>query len=256
MKNIFATAASVFVLGLATPAMAQSSISRVDQLGVSNGVTVDQLGATAINDSTIKQGFDPSHFPSELNTAKVIQDGFNVLKNISIIDQDGNENDASSTQGGNGAVGDTNRSKIDQAGDNNKAWVVQGNAQLDNDSIVLQTGVGNLATADQGGTIEGNSNHNDSLITQSGNGNDARVHQGGGSSADNLSTITQQDSVGLGGGNIALVNQHGSSNNTSNLFQDGSLNNATISQNTAVEISNISILTQLGLGNTATVNQR
>ena len=255
MKNIFATAASIFVLGLSTPAMAQSSYSKVEQLGIANGVTVEQLGAGAINESTIKQGLDPSHFPSERNSAKVIQDGFNVLKNLSTIDQDGDDNFASSAQGGNGTGGDTNRSKIDQAGNNNKTWVVQGNAQLDNDSIVLQSGIGNLTTVDQGGP-EGESNHNDSLITQSGNGNAARVHQGGGSSSDNVSTITQQDSLGLGGGNIALVNQHGASNNTSTLLQDGSLNNATISQNTAVEISNISILTQLGLGNTANVNQR
>jgi trimeric autotransporter adhesin len=256
MKNIFAMAASILALSLATPAMAQSSLSTVDQIGIGNGVTVEQLGAAAINDSKIKQGLNPVDVPSELNTARVIQDGFNVLKNISTIDQDGFDNDASTTQGGNGTVGDINQSKIDQAGDNNTAWVVQGNAQLDNDSTVIQSGVGNLATADQGGTAEGNSNHNDSGITQLGDDNDARVHQGGSSLADNLSTVTQTDSFGLGGGNTALVNQHGSSDNDSIILQDGGLNGATISQSTAVEISNISILTQLGLGNLATVNQR
>lgn len=256
MKNIFATAASIFVLGLATPAMAQSSISRVDQLGISNGVTVDQLGATAINDSTIKQGLDPSHFPSELNTARVIQDGFNVLKNFSNIDQDGSSNDASATQGGNGVGGDTNRSTIDQTGTLNAAAVLQGNAQLNNDATIIQSGDSNYASAVQGGATEGNSNHNDSGITQLGESNDARVYQGGSAAADNISTITQKDSFGLGGDNTALVKQHGSANNDSVLFQDGSLNNATIIQNSAVEISNMSILTQLGLGNTATVNQR
>lgn len=256
VKNIFATAASIFVLGLATPATAQSSVSTVDQLGISNAVTVDQLGATAINDSKIKQGLDPSHFPSDNNVARVIQDGFNVLKNISIIDQDGSFNDATATQGGNGVGGDTNRSKIDQTGTYNAAAVMQGNAQLNNDATIIQSGDGNWASADQGGAAQGNSNHNDSGITQLGEGNDARVYQGGSSSADNISTITQTDSFGIGEGNNALVSQHGSANNDSTLSQDGSLNRATITQNSAVEISNISILTQLGLGNIATVNQR
>ena len=56
MKKIFATAASVLVLGLAAPAMAQSSTSSVSQIGSYNGANIDQIGTDAINNSTVRQG--------------------------------------------------------------------------------------------------------------------------------------------------------------------------------------------------------
>jgi trimeric autotransporter adhesin len=255
MKNLFATAASIFVLGFAVPALAQSSTSKVDQIGTNNGVTVDQIGITSVNDSKIKQGLDPANYSSSYNRATVTQDGSNVLKNTSKIDQDGYDNHATATQGGNGSGGDTNDSVIDQGGASNYVTVTQGNAQEDNDSRVKQSGTANWATVDQGGPAEGISFNNISLIDQSGYGNEAHVHQGGGGAADNFSKITQGDLYGLGGDNYALVNQHGLSDNESTILQDGTLNGATIDQNSAINVSNISILTQLGWSNSATVKQ-
>ena len=251
MKNIFATAASILVLGLAMPAMAQSSSSTVNQIGYYNGVSVNQIGTGAVNDSKIQQGLINNN--SAHNLADVQQNGYNIQTNKSEIGQDGIKNEAYVVQGGNGVGGDTNGSTIKQNGVKNVSSVTQANVEYDNKSGIVQNGIENLATVDQG-NILGNNLNNKSDISQSGYSNEAHVYQGGGLSVNN-SEIVQDDPLGFGGNNYAEVTQKGSSDNESHLFQHGSANWAYVTQDSAPGVFNDSVVTQTGIGNGANVFQ-
>jgi Curlin associated repeat len=202
MKNIFATAASVLVLGFAMPVLAQSNLSDVQQIGVEGQTaTVDQYGNLAINSSGIYQGL--YYGASAGNKAEVKQAGTKAIANNSIIFQDGYDNVAKVDQSGDGKDGDSNSSYISQYGSDNKVEVLQGDLVTDNTSWVSQYGEDNKAKVKQGGG-EGGNLVNYSSIDQSGAGNRATVEQGGNlESIANTSFVTQS-----GSGNTATVNQH------------------------------------------------
>lgn len=177
MKKLFATAASVLVLGLATPAMAQSSSSTIDQIGYSQDATVNQYGAGANNISAIEQGKNIAG--SNLNTVTTTQWGSNNIENYSTVKQDGVDNDASVIQSGDGWLNDYNWSLITQTGSENTASVSQSNLSLNNFSTIDQDGAKNLANVTQGGGI--NVLNNTSIINQNSTGfslgNTATVNQ-------------------------------------------------------------------------------
>jgi hypothetical protein len=268
MKNIFATAASVLVLGFAMPAMAQSNTSNAYQTGTSNNVDVEQLGFVAKNTSTIKQG--QYNGGSAENSARVLQKGKLGIKNDSTITQDGYRNTATALQGGENEFFtrpvDMNDSIITQNGDRNQAVVKQGEIDTNNVSRVDQGGNDHIARVTQGGERGDSSDvtapnqqgdnrgPNQSYITQRGNGHEAYVEQGG-AGAVNYSEIGQDDGFVVGGNNWAKVEQGGSSDNESHLFQHGAYNTATVTQNSAFGVTNDSTLSQTGYGNGATINQ-
>lgn len=250
MKIPFVTASLLLVIGSSVHAMAQSNTSTVEQLGFYNGIGVQQIGASAINDSIIHQGL--GKYGSAFNKANVYQDGVNVQRNESIITQDGISNYASATQGGDSLIGDQNISTINQDGQGNNATLVQGNAFHDNNSEITQFGAGNYANVYQKSSAMSENIENKSAVTQIGVGNRVDVYQGG-NFAHNDSEISQSDA--LGGFNYAYVAQGGSSNNESDVMQHGSLNQTSITQNSALGVDNTSTVTQTGIGNEARVWQ-
>lgn len=200
MKNLIATAVSVLALGFAAPAMAQTNSSTINQLGSSQTVNVDQIGAAANNSSTVSQGLNWGG--SADNTANIGQAGTVGMNNISNAIQDGWNNLLKLDQSGNGFDGDVNFSYTNQAGSDNQIEVVQGNLVTDNTSLIDQYGNDNVAKVQQGGGL-GENLINDSSIDQDGSANHATVHQGGAGVVSNSSFVAQG-----GGGNIANVNQH------------------------------------------------
>ena len=251
MKLRLATAASIIALTFASSAMAQSNTSNVTQYGETNGATIEQIGAGANNTSTVNQGVDNND--SALNTAEVDQDGTNVLKNDSIINQDGEGNSAVVSQGGSGVGIDYNDSFIDQNGNGNSANVTQGDLVLSNESTITQSGSQNTATVSQGGDEGVNLGPNLSTVEQIGFSNDAIVTQGG-LGAVNTSDV-YQNGDGIGGDNFASVDQGGSSINWSDIDQYGNLDSAMVIQNAGAGVINNSTVYQNGVGNMTTVNQ-
>lgn len=200
MKNLFATAASVLVLGFTVPAMAQTNTSTVNQQGLGQIADVDQIGTAANNSSTILQGLNGGG--SAGNKVHVDQTGTVSIENISAVVQDGIDNDAKINQNGNGFINDYNYSYAEQTGNDNKIEVIQGNVVTNNTSVIDQYGDNNKATVSQGGGNEGVNLTNYSNIDQDGNNNTATVDQGGAGVVSNTSYIAQS------GGNTANVNQH------------------------------------------------
>jgi hypothetical protein len=203
MKNLFATAASVFVLGFAMPAMAQSNNSTVNQLGSAQTATVDQIGTAANNDSVVWQGLNIGG--SSYNDADIDQTGTVNIENFSKLFQDGYYNTGKVDQGGNGNGGDYNNSYAVQNGTLNELKVFQGDLATNNNSFIDQNGNNNKSTVKQGGG-EGGNLVNLSTIDQDGYDNHATVEQGGANTVANTSTVIQQ-SFGYPG-NTATVNQH------------------------------------------------
>ena len=229
MKTLFATAASVFVLGFAMPAMAQSSTSTSYQSGT-GGQTIDvnQIGGGAANISNAYQGYyDPSSHDNEItvdqlgnggtaNTstafqdgsshiAKASQNGVNGVNNTSTITQSGTDHYADVNQFGGGS-GDSNGSTINQHGIHQSAEVIQADLFNDNVSLIDQYDKNNTARVEQGdllGAPVDFNNNNISTILQNGDGNDAQVYQGGASVTSNISGVTQ-----YGTDNSAIINQH------------------------------------------------
>ena len=203
MKNLFATAASVFVLGFAVPAMAQSNVSTVNQLGSAQTATVDQIGTAANNSSVVYQGLNVGG--SYGNSADVDQAGTVNIENYSTLIQDGYTNTAKIDQSGNGNLGDYNNSYATQNGSLNDIKVLQGDLATNNDSYIYQNGDYNTADVKQGGG-EGGNLVNLSVVDQDGYDNHATIEQGGTNTVANTSYVTQQ-SLGYPG-NTATVNQH------------------------------------------------
>ena len=206
MKNFFATAASVIVLGLAVPALADSNTSATYQNGTGGqSINVTQVGSAATNNSAVYQGY--YNATSHDNRARVEQLGSDATDNTSNVVQDGSFDKAHVHQQGSGVI---ISSSIGQSGSGNRARVNQdGSAGLNNSSSIGQVGDNNRADVMQTGI--GNSNK--SVISQSGSSHRATVKQGD-TYANNKSYVTQ-----FNDSNTATVNQGdvlGDGSNTNN----------------------------------------
>lgn len=203
--------------------LVNSNQSTIVQDGSGNAATVFQGGNPADPN-------DPSNGFVDDPTTDIVEgpQGVNTGDNVSTIDQIGNGNTASVSQGG--GAGAVNTSDIDQGDptdstNNNTAIVAQGGSSA-NDSKISQNGGSSLADVKQGGT-----------------------------DAENTSLITQTDLVAPGGANSADVTQTGSSDNDSIISQDGDLNVADVTQSGGLGAIYSSTINQAGAGNLATVVQ-
>ena len=248
MKNIFATAASVFVWGFAVPAMAGSSDSTVSQIGIANHVEVEQLqggSANNDNDSGVTQNGNSNY--------GYVNQGGNSIRNLSILNQIGDGNVADVDQVGDG--NDINDSFAQQTGNGNYARVNQGDLINNNKSELYQAGNYNGATVNQGGANGVNTGDNKSYVYQYENYDSVLVNQGG-AGAVNTSIIVQDlDDVLPAWGNYAQVTQNGSSTNISNAYQYGDNNDAYVAQGAASGVTNTSTIVQTGASNFTSVGQ-
>lgn len=246
MKNLFATVASILVLGLASSAMAQNkNTSNAFQTGIGNQGHIEQLqGALGTqNDSYLNQN-------GNYNYAKVKQGGTDDIVNDSDITQNGNGNYANVEQIGSGD-NDLNYSSVNQQGNGNAAVVRQGDIRNDNKSWIAQYGNNNSANVTQ----DGNAGANTSYVNQFENNDSAVVVQGG-DGALNTSTINQDLDAGITtAGNYAEVRQGGSSTNDSILGQYGDNNAAFVTQSSGSGVTNYSYANQNGTSNYVNVKQ-
>jgi hypothetical protein len=246
MKKLFATAASVLVLGLASSAMAQNKNTSISsQTGQGSQGHIEQIQGTAgtQNDSYLHQN-------GNYNYAKAMQSGSDDIVNDSEITQIGNGNYANVDQNGSGD-NDLNYSSVVQQGHGNSATVKQGDIRNDNKSWIAQLGNNNIASVTQ----DGNAGSNTSYVNQFENNDHAVVVQGG-DGAVNTSTITQDLDAGVTtAGNYAEVRQGERSNNESILAQYGDANAAYVTQGAGSTVTNYSNATQNGTSNYLNVKQ-
>lgn len=295
MKIIKLFAMSALISTMASVALAQSppplegtggfgeNYSDVNQAGPGNGATANQFATLgARNDSFIDQvGAGGSR------SATVLQSGGATVKNYSFVEQVGGSlNTVNVTQGFVADTAKTNRSEIYQeaSGSGNTISVNQTGIGLFNTSFVRkQTGTGgNAITIQQNGILNANTSD---IVLQGGDTNTITVNQGlsGGSSSLNDSLITEQDGpggnnhitvvqngtgtinfstvrqFGTGAGdNAILVTQNGGPGtfNTSDIDQEGELNDAQVSQGAPISVGivNDSTVSQLGTS-TAIITQ-
>jgi hypothetical protein len=274
------------IIDQSAPGQSSGTTATIEQLSGTNGVNpgtnahIIQSGS-ATSTSYVKQHTGVNHF------ALIIQaDGTAGNVSTALIDQAGTADAAVSTQTGDGNIsdirqgvgfpvrtivgltnngtastaqtgnfnsaniqdisGNTNTATIVQAGDSN-IGVASQDKVTSNVIAVLQTGIGNVATSAQYAPTN-SLGVQTSSITQDG-GETAFVSQttlGGG----NASVVDQQ---GVGTGNNATVVQLALSGlNVSNVYQTGSLANATVVQVGSNMLSNVN---QGGVSNTAFVTQ-
>ena len=236
--------------------------STIRQNGVDNRASVTQTGIADGIVSTIEQ-------VGEGHQATVSQHGngtaFDALPFlISDIRQTGFANTANVDQRG------FSQSSIEQDGTNQRADVYQAGYLAGHQSLIIQSGVDNIAHVAQTGFadqsnkseihVAGNANltevihgsgdladiWNDSSITITGDGNNAKVLQLG-HSETNTSSVTA-----VGDGNTVLVDQFTDGGaNASQIQIDGGSNQITVEQNLSQDApgTNTSILSIAGNGN-------
>jgi hypothetical protein len=190
------------------------------------------------------------------NQAAIIQRGDSMR---SLIEQDGDFNDASILQtgnngGANGSEFESNEARITQVGLDNLAAIEQ-DGQFQRASID-QVGNNNLASIEQDGSTTDNgtvATGNTALIDQEGDFNTSSIMQTG---DGNMASNTQDGDANwssiwqLGNDNMARVDQTGDLNYSA-ITQDGNLNIASVVQN-GFDWSDIQ---QVGNGNIAAVAQ-
>lgn len=236
-------------------AVAWNNWASIDQGIGTTGVNVVSYGNKAKIRQEIRNAVGQG-VVAQRNMAAIIQRGDQML---ALIDQDGDDNDASILQtgnggGANGSAGEFNEARITQVGGLNLARIDQdgqfqlasidqvgnnNNASIDQDGSFADFGTaltGNTAVIDQDGDF------NTSAIMQTGNGNMASNQQTGN---NNWSSIWQ-----TGDDNAAAVTQAGDLNYSA-LTQDGNNNTASVDQNG----SDWSDIQQVGNFNLAVVVQ-
>lgn len=210
--------ALVFTAGMA---FGQSNEAVVEQINNNNETTVNQSGQW--NAADVNQGVDEE--ANELANNLIGgtwtgQVGSGTANNNEItIDQAGDRNVALASQGYAGVsfgatrtgVAEGNTGSIEQIGSRNRAYPGQGlrgGRAFDNDYSILQDGGRNVATVAQGNDT-GYAEDNEAIVEQFGNQNSALIEQGVPSEANYNFTST---------------------NSLAEVYQDGSGNDATISQ--------------------------
>lgn len=187
---------------------------RVRQAGTSQSVLTNQndgLG-TGGNLGQIIQTGSVSSLSGELNLAELNQSGSN---NISLTEQQGDQNNAITNQGQNDLESADNKARIQQG---------DGNLAESNFAAIDQDGTGNEATTYQ--TYD----NNDAWTKQVGEENLSYIRQNGGpdGSTGHIAQVDQE-----GDGNLSLVNQSGQGGrNQAYTRQLGDNNVASQTQNT------------------------
>ena len=280
MKKVILSVSAMLFVGAMS--FAQSNMSSVNQVGVSetaivnqNGMAnqsdVSQLGVS--NKSEVYQGINPESYDAKRNSATVMQEG---NSNSGFISQSNRDNEAFQTQngtrnsatiwqdqvaGGDAALRGSDKATQTQTGRNNIATVDQGTSGNERPVAPSPFTDAQLAAA-AGVPVPVSPNFdNEATQTQNGGGNTAYASQGG---VKNASVQTQMSPEGtsLAAGNVSNHYQYGRHNSAitnqdgtkllDDTMQIGNRNTATITQN---GMGHESVAYSNGTGNSITVTQ-